>query len=206
MASDAPLWAPKIHASRSHLTTTHSLSTPGVIRAVTAPILDGCRLVLLLSRDELSGWLGSMDRYNGGGDRPFWIEAHGGRTYTVDRKSLPEPITVDHLSVSILGGTQPDKLDSLLVKTDDDGLLARFLTVFPEPTPPRRPTVGIDAEKPIAAFKRLHSLQPTIDDAGNKRPLFIHLEEDARDALPSFAAGHTNRPRSRRLENKQAPC
>ena len=86
---------------------------------------------LLLSRDELSGWLGSMDRYNGGGDRPFWLESFGGRSFTVDRKNSPEPIMVDHLSIAILGGTQPDKLDSLLLHSDDDGLLARFLTVFP---------------------------------------------------------------------------
>ena len=56
---------------------------------------------LLLSRDELSGWLGSMDRYSGGGDRPFWLEAFGGRSYTVDRKGKPDPIIVEHLSVSI---------------------------------------------------------------------------------------------------------
>ncbi|WIY23634.1 DUF3987 domain-containing protein [Parasedimentitalea psychrophila] len=80
---------------------------------------------LLLSRDELSGWLGSMDRYNGGGDRPFWLEAFGGRSYTVDRKNSPDPIIIDHLSVAVLGGTQPDKLDTLLVRSGDDGLLVR---------------------------------------------------------------------------------
>ncbi len=57
---------------------------------------------LLLSRDELSGWLGSMDWYSGGGDRPFW-------------------------------------LDSLLLNSDDDGLLARFLTVYSAQVPLRRP-------------------------------------------------------------------
>ncbi|WP_240778634.1 DUF3987 domain-containing protein, partial [Salipiger aestuarii] len=70
---------------------------------------------LLMSRDELSGWLASMDRYSGGGDRPFWLEAYGGRSYPVDRKSSPEPIIVDHLTVAVLGGTQPDKLARLLV-------------------------------------------------------------------------------------------
>ncbi len=62
---------------------------------------------LLLSRDELFGWLGSMDRYSGGGDHPFWLEAFGGRSYTVDRKGSPEPIIVEQLSVSIFGGTLP---------------------------------------------------------------------------------------------------
>jgi hypothetical protein len=141
---------------------------------------------LLLSRDELSGWLSSMDRYSGGGDRPFWLEAHGGRSYTVDRKASPEPVIVEHMSVSILGGTQPDKLDRLLVKTDDDGLLARFLTVFPDAVPLRRPAAVLDDDTPTAAFKRLRTLQPAVDEHGAKRPFFMHLDEDAREALQSF--------------------
>lgn len=141
---------------------------------------------LLLSRDELSGWLGSMDRYNGGGDRPFWLEAYGGRSYTVDRKSSPEPIIVDHLSVAILGGTQPDKLARLLVNTDDDGLLARFLTVFPEPVPLSRPDREIDTAQMKAAFERLRALPPAIDDAGNKRPFLVPFTDAAADALQEF--------------------
>lgn len=141
---------------------------------------------LLLSRDELSGWIGSMDRYNGGGDRPFWLEAYGGRSYTVDRKSSPEPIIVDHLSVAILGGTQPDKLARLLVNTDDDGLLARFLTVFPEPVPLSRPDREIDGAKMQAAFERLRALPSAFDEAGNKRPFLVPFTDAAADALQDF--------------------
>jgi hypothetical protein len=141
---------------------------------------------LLLSRDELSGWLGGMDRYSGGGDRPFWLEAFGGRSYTIDRKNSPEPVIVDHLSVSILGGTQPDKLDSLLVKSDDDGMLARFLVAHPEPLPVTRPAVAIDEPRMIAAIKALLALKPHTDDEGNKRPLFIDLTDEAADILQAF--------------------
>ncbi|WP_425051529.1 DUF3987 domain-containing protein [Psychromarinibacter sp. S121] len=141
---------------------------------------------LLLCRDELSGWIGSMDRYNGGGDRPFWLEAYGGRAYSIDRKSSPEPITVEHLTVAVIGGTQPDKLDTLLVRTDDDGLLARFLTVYPKPVPPKRPTENLDEETPTAALKRLRSLAPAVDESGHKRPYFIHLTEEGRAMLQAF--------------------
>jgi len=141
---------------------------------------------LLLSRDELSGWLSSMDRYSGGGDRPFWLEAFGGRTYTVDRKNNPEPVTVEHLSVSVLGGTQPDKLDSLLIKSDDDGLTARFLTVFPDQIPLKRPSGSIDEEFLVEALKRMHRLEPAIDEHGAQRPFFLHLDEDAQTALHDF--------------------
>lgn len=141
---------------------------------------------LLLSRDELSGWLGSMDRYNGGGDRPFWLEAFGGRSYTVDRKNSPDPIIIDHLSVAVLGGTQPDKLDTLLVRSGDDGLLARFLTVFPDPVKLKRPTVTLDTITPKRAFKRLHGLKAAVDEHGSKRPLFLLLNEDAQTCLHTF--------------------
>ena len=141
---------------------------------------------LLLSRDELSGWLGSMDRYNGGGDRPFWLESFGGRSFTVDRKNSPEPIMVDHLSIAILGGTQPDKLDSLLLHSDDDGLLARFLTVFPAQVPLRRPTAVLDAERMQIALERLRALEPFTDEQGEQRPFMLHLNEPAQDALQDF--------------------
>lgn len=141
---------------------------------------------LLLSRDELAGWLGGMDRYNGGGDRPFWLEAYGGRAFTIDRKSTPEPIIVDHLSVAVLGGTQPDKLESLLVKSDDDGMLARFMTVYPEPRPISRPTRAMDSEMLEAALTRLRGLQPANDDSGNRRPFFINLTDAAVDTFDAF--------------------
>ncbi|WP_170766472.1 YfjI family protein [Ruegeria lacuscaerulensis] len=141
---------------------------------------------LLLSRDELSGWLSSMDRYNGGGDRPFWLETFGGRSYTIDRRNHPEPIVVDHLSVAITGGTQPDKLSELLVKSSDDGLLARFMVVFPDPVPIERPASILDEARMVNAISRLRSLQPALDEEGSKRPYFVHLSEPAANVLQDF--------------------
>ena len=49
---------------------------------------------ILLARDELAGWLQSMARYSGGGsDRPFWLEAYGGRSYRVERRGR-DPVYV----------------------------------------------------------------------------------------------------------------
>ncbi len=85
-----------------------------------------------------------MTRYAGGGsDRPFWIEAYGGRRYTVERMGR-DPVNIDRLSIGVVGGIQPDKLKSLLMKTDDDGLLARFTPVWPEPVPVKRPQSAPD--------------------------------------------------------------
>jgi hypothetical protein len=76
----------------------------------------------LAARDELAGWLQGMTRYSGGGsDRPFWLEAYGGRAYTVERMGR-DPVYIDRLSIGVVGGIQPDKLNGLLINSDDDGL------------------------------------------------------------------------------------
>ncbi len=90
---------------------------------------------LLLVRDELAGWLGAFDKYGGGGaDRAFAIEAYGGRAYVVDRMKNPEPLRIRHLSIGVLGGVQPDKLEMIL-NGPDDGLASRLLWACPTRSP-----------------------------------------------------------------------
>ena len=85
-----------------------------------------------MARDELAGWLMGMTRYGGGrSDRLFWLEAYGGWGYRVERMGR-EPLYIDWLSVGVTGSIQPDRLRSLLMKSDDDGLLARVLPIWPD--------------------------------------------------------------------------
>jgi Protein of unknown function (DUF3987) len=96
---------------------------------------------LMLFRDELAGWIGALDKYGGaGGDRAFYLESYGGRAYAVDRMKDPEPIVIPALTVAIMGGIQPDRLATLVLSGDDDGLAARFIYMWPERIPPQRPT------------------------------------------------------------------
>src|SRR5262249_54939107 len=91
---------------------------------------------IALFRDELSGWVGSLNKYGGnGGDRAFYLEAYGGRPYAVDRIKDPEPIVIKSLCLTIIGGIQPDRLATLIFSGDDDGLAARFLYTWPERVP-----------------------------------------------------------------------
>jgi hypothetical protein len=109
------------------------------IEKVARLVLENPKGVMVF-RDELAGWLGNMDRYGGAGsDRAFYLESYGGRRYAVDRVKEPEPIVVPALTLAICGGIQPDRLQSLLLTGDDDGLVARFLWTWPERVPPRRP-------------------------------------------------------------------
>jgi len=140
----------------------------------------------LQMRDELAGWLEGMARYSGGGsDRPFWLEAFGGRGFTVERMGR-EPLTIDRLTIGVLGGIQPDRLKSLLFKSDDDGLLARFLPIWPEPAPLRRPQVWADEALMESALERLLTLDLVTDEAGEARPWFIPFTEDARGLMDDF--------------------
>jgi hypothetical protein len=149
-------------------------------------ILDRQPRGTLQMRDELAGWLEGMQRYSGGGsDRPFWLEAFGGRGFTVERMGR-EPLTIDRLSIGVLGGIQPDCLKSLLFKSDDDGLLARFLPIWPEPAPLRRPEAWADEALMEAALARLLTLDLVTDQAGELRPWFIPFTDDARALMDAF--------------------
>lgn len=132
---------------------------------------------LLLIRDELAGWLGSMDRYaNGaGGDRAFWLQAYGGRSWTTDRVKDADPVVIPHLVWSIIGTIQPDRAASLLMSGDDDGLAARILYCWPDPLPPLRPSCQADTE---AALNRLRRLR-NVSWEGAPEPKLVPFTEDA---------------------------
>ena len=140
----------------------------------------------LLARDELAGWLHGMTRYSGGGsDRPFWLEAYGGRSYSVERMGR-EPVHIDRLSIAVTGGIQPDRLKSLLIRSDDDGLLARFVPIWPDPVALRRPRTQHGAEGFGTALRRLYGLHMYRDETDTDRPWFVPLSDPARDVLDEF--------------------
>ena len=140
----------------------------------------------LLARDELAGWLHGMTRYAGGGsDRPFWLEAYGGRAYTVERMGR-EPVHIDRLAIGVTGGIQPDRLKSLLIGSDDDGLLARFLPIWPDPVTLRRPRHFAGADLIATALRRLHSLRMVTDERDLTRPWIVPLNDPAKDLLDAF--------------------
>jgi len=138
-------------------------------------------------RDELSGWFGSFDRYSGSGsDRAFWLEAYGARSYVVDRKGLTEPLLIRRLSISVLGGVQPDKLPDIL-SGPDDGLTSRFLWCWPDVSP------GFTLHREFCndsiaqdAFARLADLAMGSDALGLPEPKRLRLTPEAEDAIEAF--------------------
>ena len=137
----------------------------------------------LLVRDELAGFLGDMNKYNkGGGDRAFWLEAYGGGPFSADRLSRG-PVSIDGLSVGVVGGIQPDRLASLLIERDDDGFLARLCPVYPEPVPVRIPERATDSALAERAFSRLYGVEMPRDESGRATPGLIRFSPAASRAM-----------------------
>jgi hypothetical protein len=68
---------------------------------------------ILLKKDEVTGWIGAMEKYASGRgsatDRAFWLQAYDGGFYSVDRVKRDDLI-INRLSVSMIGGIQPARL------------------------------------------------------------------------------------------------
>jgi hypothetical protein len=93
---------------------------------------------ILVHRDELSGWLRSLDKQGREGDRAFYLEAWNGTgSFDVDRIGRGS-LHVPALCLSILGSIQPGPLSTYVYQATqgekgDDGLLQRFqLLVWPD--------------------------------------------------------------------------
>ncbi len=121
-----------------------------------ARILAGSKKGVLQFRDELAAWLEGMSRYSESSARAQWLEMYNGGTVRIDRVSLPEPVIIERALISILGGIQPDRLRSVL-QTPDDGLLARFLFIWPEVPPLVRATPHGHLRDIKSTFERLNA-------------------------------------------------
>jgi hypothetical protein len=150
-------------------------------------VLKGNQRGLLMVRDELSGWLGDLDRYGGaGGDRAFYLETWNGGTHTIDRvKTTGKETQLEFASLALLGGLQPDKLKDALSGADD-GLASRFIFIFPNSIPFRplsyehSERAEARHEKLKAAARNLHSLKMTEREDGSLAPVYVPLHPDAR--------------------------
>lgn len=86
---------------------------------------------LLLLQDELSGFFGRIEKYGGkggGADRSFWLQAYNGGQYAVNRVGRGSYL-IDNLSITLLGGIQPDKVMQVVKAEVDDGLTQRFIPI-----------------------------------------------------------------------------
>jgi putative DNA primase/helicase len=93
---------------------------------------------LFVLRDELTGWLASLDRQGREEQRAFYLEAWNGDSgFTIDRIGRGS-VHAEHCCISLFGGIQPSRLRSYLAEAladgpSNDGLMQRFqLLVWPD--------------------------------------------------------------------------
>jgi len=130
----------------------------------TQQVLEGSPWGVLLLQDELSGFFGAMDKYNGGkgaqADRAFWLRSFNGGQFALNRVGRGAAI-IDNLSISMLGGIQPEPLRKIAGDSVDDGLLQRLFPIML-----RTATMGRDEPMPPVnaqyrtLIENLHRLTP----------------------------------------------
>lgn len=159
-ARDEAMWEAKEKADRGAKPPprTRFILNDTTIEAVTN-ILSHQHRGALVVHDELSAFIGSLDRYTSGvGDRAFWLTAHVGEAMSVDR--VGRSAFVKNLCVAFLGGIQPDRLAELS-DLMSDGMLQRFLPVIIDRGPG---TADLPSELPALRYADLigyvASMQP----------------------------------------------
>ncbi len=123
---------------------------------------------VLCLQDELSGWFGSMDKYTSHRgaqkDRGFWLQAFHGGPYAVNRIKRGSAL-IENLSISLLGGIQPEPMRMVAAESVDDGLIQRLIPLVLQPG-----VVGHDA--------------PTGAGAEDYAALIGHLHESPETSTP----------------------
>jgi hypothetical protein len=175
-----------------------ALVTDTTTEALAVKLADAGR-GLLLARDELAGWLGSLDRYaksgGGSGDEAFYLSAYNGESHAVDRRTGDRrEIYVASAALWITGTIQPTILRRALgTERRESGLLARLLLTAPPP----RPVVWTEKEVSVLTrqwlhdvLDRLYEIQPETDAEGREEPRLVRLEPAAKAAYVAWHDRH----------------
>lgn len=141
---------------------------------------------VLCLQDEMSGWFGSMDKYagskGGAADRSFWLRSFNGGSYAVNRIGRG-PGFIENLSISMLGGIQPDPMRKIASESVDDGLLQRLFPIVLGPA-----SQGFDRPTPdatgrydhlVQALNRLVAPRARVGHFGSEEPIALMFDSQA---------------------------
>lgn len=170
---------------------------------------------LLVTRDELSGWLNALNKPGREGDSSFYLESWNGTggMYTYDRIGRGT-IDIPSLCLSVFGAMTPGTLGNYVYAANkggkgDDGLLQRFqLLVWPEIP---EDFVMIDKkpdaeakEKVCNIFKNLSGGIPgAISENGSSIPA-LRFSPEAQEIFNAFYINLEHRVRERDSELSEA--
>jgi hypothetical protein len=179
-------WEAAEPAERGPMPVLVRLMTTDPTTEALAPILERNPRGVVVSPDEMTKWVLSMDQYKGGkgGDRPFYLSAWGGEPVIIDRaKNMGGPIVVPHPSVAVVGGMTPDMLSSLSEgQGREDGFTPRLLFCFPERAPKHYAEEGVPDDVAAAWHRLVKALwdRPMADSGGVPAPSVVRFSPEAR--------------------------
>ena len=171
------------------------LTSDTTVEALATILLQNPRGVLV-SRDELSGWISSFDRYSqsSGGDMAHWLSMHNADQLIVDRKTGIRTIIVPRASVSVTGGIQPGILArSLTTECRESGLAARLLMAWPPRRAKRWTEADLSArqeERLAEIVDRLLNLEPMRRADGSEAPINLRLTDSGKHEWVEFYNAH----------------
>lgn len=175
------------------------------IEAITK-VLESNPRGFLIERDELTGWLRSLEKQGHEQDRAFYLEAFNGtaKNQQIERVGRGTVI-VPHFTLSILGTIQPAPFCQLIraasaAGTGADGFVARFqMLVYPDPLPTykhvdRYPNTEAK-NRAFAIFEKLDALTP--EAAGAQRDdddaPFLRFDSEAQEVFDEWIITLENR-------------
>ncbi len=139
---------------------------------------------LLLIVDEGAAWLGNFGKYGGDGDAAFYLSAFNGIGTTVDRVKEGGSVAPARALLSACVCIPPERLSELLLKgRADDGLVSRFLPVWPDPIGAVWDTPYVDERRVDTILRRLRTLRPATDGEGRPTPSVLPLSSEAADVF-----------------------
>jgi hypothetical protein len=139
---------------------------------------------VLVTRDELTGWMATLDRPGREGERGFFLQSWNGDSgFTIDRIGRGS-IYVPAVCVSLLGCIQPSRLRWYLSQSldggpRDDGLLQRFqLMTWPDPPPEWK---LIDRTPNGTAQAMAEKVFTVLANLSEKSPVQLHFGPEAQE-------------------------
>lgn len=169
---------------------------------------------VLVTMDELVGLLKGLETQGQEKGRAFYLTAwNGDQPYNVERIGRGS-FTIKRLSMCLLGGIQPDKLQEYTRHatnggSGDDGLMQRFqLLVWPDPSSSEWQNIDRPHDVPAhddaaSVFQYLRDLDPATvgaRDDGMGEPAYLHFAIDAQEVFNEVRATYEKKVRSDSLE------
>jgi len=167
------------------------------VEALAPIMLDNPRGIILF-RDELAGWINSMNQYKGnkGGDVQFFLSTWNGAPVIVDRKSQQgENINIPETYLAVTGSCQPEVLLRTLGRErQEDGFASRLLVCWPKETPRKWVDGGVDVSVTLPVeqlFVKLCKLEMA-GEGGDRYPHVLKFSPEGMEAFREVINDHFN--------------